>query len=77
MKYLSEVTFQDVLYEAWVDVHEDGDADFSTVLGFIDDRVCDLDDIPDAVQDDLLDTAIEWYREDNGADEAREVWRDA
>ena len=64
-KYLSEVTFQDVKYEAWVTVSEDGEADFYTQLGFIDDKVCDLDDIPQVLLDDLLDTAIEWYREDN------------
>jgi hypothetical protein len=77
MKYLSEVTVDGVTYEAWVDVHEDGDADFSTWLAFIDDSVCNVDEVPDTVQDDLLDAAIDMYRNDNGADEIYEAWRDA
>jgi hypothetical protein len=77
MKYLSEVTIDGVTYEAWVDVHEDGDADFSTWLAFIDDSVCNVDEVPDTVQDDLLDAAIDMYRNDNGADEIYEAWRDA
>jgi hypothetical protein len=76
MKYLSEVTIDGVTYEAWVDVHDDGDADFSTCLAFIDDNVCDVDEVPDMVQDDLLDAAIDMYRNDNGADEIYEAWRD-
>jgi hypothetical protein len=77
MKYLSEVTIDGVTYEAWVDVHDDGDADFSTCLAFIDDSVCDVDDLPALVQDTLLDLAIDQYRTDNGADEIYEAWRDA
>jgi hypothetical protein len=77
MKYLSEVMVDGVTYEAWVTVHDDGDADFSTCLAFIDDNVCDVDEVPDMVQDDLLDAAIDMYRNDNGADEIYEAWRDA
>jgi hypothetical protein len=77
MKYLSEVMVDGVTYEAWVTVHDDGDADFSTCLAFIDDNVCDVDEVPDMVQDDLLDAAIDMYRTDNGADEIYEAWRDA
>jgi hypothetical protein len=77
MKYLSEVTIDGVTYEAWVTVHDDGDADFSTCIAFIDDGVYRVDDMPALVQDDLLDAAIDMYRNDNGADEIYEAWRDA
>lgn len=77
MKYLSEVTIDDVIYEAWVTVHDDGDADFSTRIGFVDYRAYPLSEIPDLVQDTLLDLAIDQYRTDNGADEIYEAWRDA
>ena len=77
MKYLSEVTIDGVTYEAWVDVHDDGDADFSTCLGYVDDVVCDLyTEFTTTVQDALLDAAIDMYRSDNGADEIYEAWRD-
>jgi hypothetical protein len=76
MKYLSEVTVDGVTYESWVTVHDDGDADFSTCLAFIDDSVCNVDEVPNMVQDTLLDLAIDQYRNDNGADEIYEAWRD-
>jgi hypothetical protein len=77
MKYLSEVMIDDVIYEAWVTVHSDGDAEFSTHIGFVDYRAYPLSEIPDLVQDELLDAAIDIYRTDNGADEVYEAWRDA
>ena len=77
MKYLSEVTVDGVDYEAWVTVHDDGDADFSEYRGFVDYRAYPLSEIPDAVQDDLLDAAIDMYRDDDGADAAYDAWRDA
>jgi hypothetical protein len=77
MKYLSEVTVDGVTYEAWVTVHDDGDADFSTCLAYLNDTVCTLSEVPDMVQDDLLDVAIGMYISDDGADEAYEAWRDA
>jgi hypothetical protein len=77
MKYLSEVTVDGVTYEAWVDVHDDGDAEFSTRLAYLNDTVCTLSDVPDVVMDDLLDAAIDMYRADDGADAAYEAWRDA
>ena len=76
MKYLAEVTVDGVEYEAWVTVHEDGDADFAEYRGFVDYRAYPLSEIPDAVQDELLDAAIDLYRNDNGADEIYESWRD-
>ena len=77
MKYLSEVTIDGVIYEAWVTVHDDGDADFSTHLAYLNDTVCALSEVPDMVQDDLLDVAIGMYISDDGADEIYEAWRDA
>jgi hypothetical protein len=77
MKYLSEVTVDGVTYESWVTVHDDGDADFSTCLAYLNDTVCALSEVPDMVQDDLLDVAIGMYLNDNGADEIYEAWRDA
>ena len=77
MKYLSEVTVDGVTYEAWVTVHDDGDADFATNLAYVNDTVCALSEVPDMVHDDLLDAAIDLYRTDNGADEIYESWRDA
>jgi hypothetical protein len=77
MEYLSEVTVDGVTYESWVTVHDDGDADFTTWIAFIDDSMCNVDEVPDTVQDDLLDAAIDMYRNDNGADEIYEAWRDA
>ena len=77
MKYLSEVTIDGVIYEAWVTVHDDGDADFSTRIGFVDYRAYPLSEIPDLVQDTLLDLAIDMYRMDDGADAAYDAMRDA
>ena len=77
MKYLSEVTVDGVEYEAWVTVHDDGDADFSTHIGFIDYRAYPLSEIPALVQDTLLDLAIDQYRADDGADAAYDAMRDA
>ena len=77
MKYLSEVTIDGVTYESWVTVHDDGDADFSTHLAYLNDTVCVLSEVPALVQDTLLDLAVDQYRNDNGADEIYEAWRDA
>jgi hypothetical protein len=80
MDYLAKVTIEGVLYEAHVDVREyDGEleADLNTCLIYIDDKVHLAADVSDAVIDELLDEAADMYREDDGADEAYEAWRDA
>jgi hypothetical protein len=77
MKYLSEVTVDGVQYESWVIVHEDGDADFAEYRVFVDYRAYPLSEIPDLVQDELLDAAIDLYRADDGADAAYDAMRDA
>lgn len=80
MDYLAKVTIEGVIYEAHVDVREyDGEleADLSTSLIYIDDKVHLAADVSDAVIDELLDEACDMYRDDDGADEAYEAWRDA
>ena len=81
MKYLAEVTVDGVTYAAWATVYDAGDCldhtYFSTRLAYVNDTVCALSEVPDAVHDDLLDAAIDLYRTDNGADEIYEAWRDA
>jgi hypothetical protein len=80
MKYLPEVTIDGVTYEAWCTVYDNGDSldvGFSTMLAYIDNRVEHTDTLPDLVQDDLLDAAIDMYRMDDGADAAYDAMRDA
>lgn len=77
MKYLTEVTVNGVTYEAWVTVHNDGDVEFSTGLAYLNDTVCTLSEVPETVQDDLLDAAIDMHRMDDGADAAYDAMRDA
>ncbi len=74
--YLAEVTSDGVTYEAWVRVHADGDADFSTQLAYINDEAYPISEVPAIRQDDLLDDAIEQYRTDNNADAIYEAMRD-
>jgi L-arabinose isomerase len=80
MDYLAKVTIEGVVYEAHVDVREyDGEleADLSTSLVYIDDKVHLAADVSDVVIDELLDEAADMYRMDDGADAAYEAWRDA
>jgi len=80
MDYLAKVTVEGVVYEAHVEVREyDGEleADLNTALIYINDEVHLAADVSDEVQDALLDEAADMYRDDDGADEAREAWRDA
>jgi len=80
MDYLAKVTIEGVLYEAHVDVREyDGEleADLSTSLIYIDDKVHLAADVSDAVIDELLDEACDMYRDDDGADAAYDAMRDA
>ena len=80
MDYLAKVTIEGVLYEAHVDVREyDGEleADFSTSLVYIDDKVHTSTDVSDVVIDELLDEAADMYRMDDGADAAYDAMRDA
>ena len=80
MDYLAKVTIEGVLYEAHVDVREyDGEleADLSTSLVYIDDKVHTSSDVSDVVIDLLLDEAADMYRMDDGGDEAYAAMRDA
>ena len=80
MDYLAKVTIEGVLYEAHVDVREyDGEleADLSTSLIYIDDKVHLAADVSDVVIDRLLDEAADMYRDDDGADAAYDAMRDA
>jgi hypothetical protein len=80
MDYLAKVTIEGVVYEAHVDVREyDGEleADLSTSLVYIDDKVHASADVSDAVIDLLLDEAADMYRSDDGADAAYDAMRDA
>ena len=80
MDYLAKVTIEGVLYEAHVDVREyDGEleADLSTSLVYIDDKVHTSTDVSDAVIEELLDEAYDMYRADDGADAAYDAMRDA
>ena len=80
MDYLAKVTIEGVVYEAHVDVREyDGEleADFSTSLVYVDDRVYGMEAVSSAVLDDLLDEAADMYRADDGADAAYDAMRDA
>ena len=80
MDYLAKVTIEGVVYEAHVDVREyDGEleADLSTSLVYIDDKVHTSSDVSDVVIDLLLDEAADMYRMDDGGDEAYAAMRDA
>ena len=80
MDYLAKVKIDGVVYEAHVDVREyDGEleADLSTSLIYIDDKVHLAADVSDAVLDELLDEAADMYRSDDGADAAYDAMRDA
>ena len=80
MDYLAKVKIDGVVYEAHVDVREyDGEleADLSTSLIYIDDKVHLAADVSDAVIDELLDEACDMYRDDDGADAAYDAMRDA
>ena len=80
MDYLAKVTIEGVIYEAHVDVREyDGEleADLSTSLVYIDDKVHLATDVSDVVIDELLDEAADMYRMDDGADAAYDAMRDA
>ena len=80
MDYLAKVTIEGVLYEAHVDVREydrELEADLSTSLIYIDDKVHLAADVSDAVLDELLDEAADMYRSDDGADAAYDAMRDA
>jgi len=80
MDYLAKVTIEGVLYEAHVDVREyDGEleAEFSTSLVYVDNRVYGMEAVSSVVLDDLLDEAADMYRMDDGADEAYAAMRDS
>ena len=80
MDYLAKVTIEGVLYEAHVDVREyDGEleADLSTSLVYIDDKVHTSADVSSIVLDALLDEGADMYRDDDGADAAYDAMRDA
>ena len=80
MDYLAKINFAGHTYEAHVDVREyDGEleADLSTSLIYIDDKVHLAADVSDAVLDELLDEAADMYRADDGADAAYDAMRDA
>ena len=80
MDYLAEVTIEGVVYEAHVNVREyDGEleAEFSTSLVYVDDRVYGMEAVSSVVLDDLLDEAADMYRMDDGADAAYDAMRDA
>jgi hypothetical protein len=80
MDYLAKVTIEGVVYEAHVDVREyDGEleADLSTSLIYINDKVHLASDVPCEVLDELLDEAYDMYRSDDGADAAYDAMRDA
>ena len=80
MDYLAKVTIEAVVYEAHVDVREyDGEleAEFSTSLVYVNDRVYGIDDVSSIVLDALLDEAADMYRMDDGADAAYDAMRDA
>lgn len=80
MDYLAKVTIEGVVYEAHVDVREyDGEleAEFSTSLVYVDDRVYGMDDVSSIVLDALLDEGADMYRMDDGADAAYDAMRDA
>jgi hypothetical protein len=80
MDYLAKVTIEGVIYEAHVDVREyDGEleAEFSTSLVYVDNRVYGMEAVSSVVLDDLLDEAADMYRMDDGADEAYAAMRDS
>jgi len=80
MDYLAKVTIEGVVYEAHVDVREyDGEleAEFSTSLVYVDDKVHGMDAVSSIVLDALLDEGADMYRDDDGADAAYDAWRDA
>jgi len=82
MDYLAKVTIDGDLYEAHVSVKVqdyDGelDAEFSTVLGYVNDVVCDLyTEFTTTIQEELIDDAIEQWRSDNNADAVYDAMRD-
>lgn len=80
MEYLAKLKLEDVEYEAHVDVRTyDGgvECEFSTNFGYIDDVVYTLDDIPDMIQDKLLEEACDMFNQDDGADYYYDAMRDA
>jgi hypothetical protein len=80
MKYLSEVTVDDVPYEAWVDVRTYDsceEVEFASVLAYVNNESIAADDLPDVVIDLLFDDAVEQHRGDDGADAAYDAMRDA
>ena len=80
MDYLAKVTIEGVVYEAHVDVREyDGEleAEFSTSLVYVDDKVHGMDAVSSIVLDALLDEGADMYRDDDGADAAYDAMRDA
>jgi hypothetical protein len=80
MDYLAKATIEGVVYEAHVDVREyDGEleADLSTSLVYIDDKVHTSSDVSSIVLDALLDEGADMYRSDDGADAAYDAMRDS
>ena len=81
MRYLIEMDKDHTTYEAWVEVREDEDGivdvDFATRLGWINDEVVALMDIPLHRQEEMLELAVDEYRLDDGADAAYDAMRDA
>ena len=81
MQYLIELNHNNTTYEAWIDVRvdEDGiaDVDFATRLGWINDEVVDVTEIPLHRQEEMLEMAVDEYRQDDGADAAYDAMRDA
>jgi len=80
MEYLIEMDKDNTTYEAWIDVRvdEDGivDVDFATCLGWINDEVVDVTEIPLHRQEEMLEMAVDEWRRDDGADAVYDAMRD-
>ena len=81
MEYMIEMTKDNTTYEAWIDVRvdEDGivDVDFATRLGWINDGVVNVHEIPLHRQEEMLELAVDEYRLDDGSDAMYDAMRDA
>ena len=80
MQYLIEMDKDNTSYEAWVyvSVDEDGiaDVDFATCLGWINNEVVDVSEIPLCCQEEMLELAVDEWRRDDGADAVYDAMRD-
>ena len=80
MQYLIEMDKDNTSYEAWVYVSVDADGiadvDFATCLGWINNEVVHVTEIPLHRQEEMLEMAVEEYRQDDGADAVYDAMRD-